>query len=196
MMAPIGHPVEDLSSSTSGEPHEKTCSDSRNSGGACFAWPILNCLGRAARTGKRPLSAFSGARSRLYRCAYRRAESWIETDASAGEELVCARNRASRRRQRSSCPRDRMARESERASREARLDRGFPARRETPFGPGAELEKIADAAKPLYDSLDEAQKHRFGVLLHEVFQHPDHRTHWGRHPDERSDYESDRDHEE
>jgi hypothetical protein len=63
-------------------------------------------------------------------------------------------------------------------------------------GRSAELEKIADAAKPLYDSLDEAQKHRFGVLLHEVFQHPDHRTHWGRHPDEHSDYESDRDHEE
>ena len=60
----------------------------------------------------------------------------------------------------------------------------------------AELEKIADAAKPLYDSLDEAQKHRFSVLLHEVFQHPDHRTHWGKHPDERSDYQTDGDHEE
>ena len=61
---------------------------------------------------------------------------------------------------------------------------------------GAELEKIADAAKPRYDSLDESQKHRFGVLLHEVFQHPDHRAHWGRHPDERSDYQTDGDHEE
>jgi hypothetical protein len=30
---------------------------------------------------------------------------------------------------------------------------------------GAELEKIADAAKPLYDSLDDGQKHRFSVLL-------------------------------
>jgi hypothetical protein len=27
------------------------------------------------------------------------------------------------------------------------------------------LEKIADAAKPLYDSLDDGQKHRFSVLL-------------------------------
>jgi hypothetical protein len=52
---------------------------------------------------------------------------------------------------------------------------------------GAELEKIADAAKPLYDSLDEAQKHRFGVLLHEVFKHHDHHMRWGVHPDERSD---------
>ena len=60
----------------------------------------------------------------------------------------------------------------------------------------AELEKIADAAKPLYDSLDEAQKHRFGVLVHEVFQHPDHRMHWGKHPDEHSDYEGDGEHEE
>jgi len=63
-------------------------------------------------------------------------------------------------------------------------------------GRAAELEKIADAAKPLYDSLDEAQKHRFGVLVHEVFQHPDHRMHWGKHPDEHSDYEADGDHEE
>ena len=30
----------------------------------------------------------------------------------------------------------------------------------------AELEKLADAAKPLYDSLDDAQKGRFQVLLH------------------------------
>lgn len=29
----------------------------------------------------------------------------------------------------------------------------------------AELEKLADAAKPLYDSLDDAQKRRFGPLL-------------------------------
>jgi hypothetical protein len=28
-----------------------------------------------------------------------------------------------------------------------------------------ELDKLAEAAKPLYDSLDEAQKHRFGMLL-------------------------------
>jgi hypothetical protein len=51
----------------------------------------------------------------------------------------------------------------------------------------AELEKIADAAKPLYDSLDDSQKHRFGVLLHEVFKHHDHHWHWGMHPDEHSD---------
>jgi len=30
----------------------------------------------------------------------------------------------------------------------------------------AELEKLADAAKPLYDSLDDAQKNRFRPLLH------------------------------
>jgi zinc resistance-associated protein len=30
----------------------------------------------------------------------------------------------------------------------------------------AELEKLASAAKPLYDSLDDAQKRRFGPLLH------------------------------
>jgi hypothetical protein len=31
---------------------------------------------------------------------------------------------------------------------------------------GAEMEKLADAAKPLYDTLDEAQKRRFSALLH------------------------------
>lgn len=61
---------------------------------------------------------------------------------------------------------------------------------------GAELEKIADAAKPLYDSLDDAQKHRFGVLLHEVFMHHDHHMHWGVHPDEHSDDGTDEDHRE
>jgi hypothetical protein len=34
----------------------------------------------------------------------------------------------------------------------------------------AALEKLADAAKPLYDSLDDAQKHRFWPLLHEGFR--------------------------
>ena len=61
---------------------------------------------------------------------------------------------------------------------------------------GAELEKIADAAKPLYESLDDAQKHRFGVLLHEVFRHNEHHTHWGVHPDEHSDDGADEDHRE
>jgi len=55
----------------------------------------------------------------------------------------------------------------------------------------AELEKIADAAKPLYDGLDDAQKYRFGVLLHEVFTHHDYRKHWGVHPDEHSDEDGD-----
>jgi regulator of RNase E activity RraB len=31
---------------------------------------------------------------------------------------------------------------------------------------GADMEKLADAAKQLYDSLDDAQKRRFAVLLH------------------------------
>lgn len=42
----------------------------------------------------------------------------------------------------------------------------------------AETDKLADAAKPLYDSLDDAQKHRFGVLLHAIAKgHP--HGHWG-----------------
>jgi hypothetical protein len=61
---------------------------------------------------------------------------------------------------------------------------------------GAELGKIADAAKPLYDSLDDAQKLRFGVLLHDVFKPHDHHWHWGIHPDEHSDEHDDVEHQE
>lgn len=39
-----------------------------------------------------------------------------------------------------------------------------------------ELNKISDAAKPLYDSLDTAQQQRFGVLLREALKPHDH--HW------------------
>jgi hypothetical protein len=35
----------------------------------------------------------------------------------------------------------------------------------------ADLEKLSDAAKPLYDSLDEAQKRRFGLLLRAAARH-------------------------
>jgi hypothetical protein len=49
-----------------------------------------------------------------------------------------------------------------------------------------ELEKIADGAKPLYDSLDDSQKNRFGVLLHDVFRSHDHQWHWGMHHEGRS----------
>jgi len=46
---------------------------------------------------------------------------------------------------------------------------------------GAELDKLADAAKPLYDSLDEAQKRRFGVLLH-MMRQPFGPRHMGQGP--------------
>ncbi len=39
-----------------------------------------------------------------------------------------------------------------------------------------ELNKISDAAKPLYDSLDNPQQQRFGVLLREALKPHDH--HW------------------
>lgn len=39
---------------------------------------------------------------------------------------------------------------------------------------GAELGKVADAAKPLYDSLDDAQKHRFAILLQVISAHGHH----------------------
>ena len=46
-------------------------------------------------------------------------------------------------------PIDRLTRASERLSARA-----------------SDLEKLATAAKPLYDSLDDAQKRRFAVLFH------------------------------
>lgn len=45
----------------------------------------------------------------------------------------------------------------------------------------AELEKLAAAAKPLYDSLDDAQKHRFGPLLHMAAGRHWHHEHEGFH---------------
>ena len=42
----------------------------------------------------------------------------------------------------------------------------------------AELTKLADAAKPLYDSLDDSQKHRLGFLLHHL-RGGEGSHHWG-----------------
>jgi len=43
---------------------------------------------------------------------------------------------------------------------------------------GADLSKLADASKPLYDSLDDSQKHRLGFLLHHLRGGEGHH-HWG-----------------
>jgi cell shape-determining protein MreC len=40
-----------------------------------------------------------------------------------------------------------------------------------------ETEKLADAAKPLYDSLDDAQKRRLNMMLHRIAS--GHMHHWG-----------------
>jgi zinc resistance-associated protein len=42
----------------------------------------------------------------------------------------------------------------------------------------ANLKKLADAAEPLYKSLDEGQKHRFGMLLRMGSRGGE--THWFR----------------
>lgn len=44
-----------------------------------------------------------------------------------------------------------------------------------------EMEKIADAAKPLYDSLDDAQKRRFGMLFHMMARMHGHMGHMSHH---------------
>jgi hypothetical protein len=58
-----------------------------------------------------------------------------------------------------------------------------------------EMEKIADAAKPLYDSLDDAQRRRFDMLFHMMARmhgHMGHMGHMGRmgqHSDDGQDGE-------
>lgn len=48
-----------------------------------------------------------------------------------------------------------------------------------------DLEKLSDAAKPLYDSLDDAQKRRFHVLLHVIARGHGHKGgHFGGHDEE------------
>jgi len=49
-----------------------------------------------------------------------------------------------------------------------------------------ELKKISEAAKPLYDSLDDTQKHHFGPLLMSLREHGVHEgmhEHGGHHED-------------
>ena len=47
---------------------------------------------------------------------------------------------------------------------------------------GEDLRKLADAAKPLYDSLDDAQKRRLTILVHHM--HHEHMGHGGDHWDD------------
>ncbi len=62
---------------------------------------------------------------------------------------------------------------------------------------GADLTKVADAAKPLFDTLDDSQKHRFGVLLHVIFRaHHMHHGHCGmmmRHGGDADQHDGDHD---
>jgi hypothetical protein len=45
----------------------------------------------------------------------------------------------------------------------------------------AEIKTVADAGKPLYDSLNDIQKHNFGPLMHELMQPPGGGGHMGWH---------------
>jgi zinc resistance-associated protein len=60
-------------------------------------------------------------------------------------------------------PIDRLARASQRLSTRA-----------------ADLQKLASAAKPLYDSLDDSQKRRFDILFRHGMSHGQWRNHWRR----------------
>ena len=57
----------------------------------------------------------------------------------------------------------------------------------------SEMDKIADAAKPLYDSLDEAQKRRFGMLFHAMQQMHGHMAHMGHMMDHMGGHHDDHD---
>jgi hypothetical protein len=60
------------------------------------------------------------------------------------------------------------------------LIEGLHLRAKTLTARAGELDKIADAAKPLFDSLDDAQKRRFHVLLHVILR-GGHHGHHGHH---------------
>lgn len=51
----------------------------------------------------------------------------------------------------------------------------------------ADSEKLADAAKPLFDSLDDAQKRRLHVLIHAIARGHGHHGHWGGGPEGKGD---------
>ncbi|ARN83355.1 Spy/CpxP family protein refolding chaperone [Methylocystis bryophila] len=52
---------------------------------------------------------------------------------------------------------------------------------------GGDLGKLADAAKPLYESLDDAQKHRLVILVHHMRHEHEHMGHWGEHSGDHED---------
>ena len=56
-----------------------------------------------------------------------------------------------------------------------------------------EINKLADAIKPLFDSLDDSQKHRFAILLHvALHSHGDHHG-WGQHEGDHDEHKPDSD---
>jgi len=57
---------------------------------------------------------------------------------------------------------------------------------------GAALKRLADAAAPLYQSLDDAQKHRFAVLARVLRPHDRHRVMWRGRDDDGMDRGMDR----
>jgi len=165
--------MEGVSSSTLGESDEKAFSDSRDSGGVRFAWPFLRCQGRPAQQASEhqqlsadQIAAFTDARIAALKAGLKltpaQEKNWPALESALRE---IAKDRAARAVE---------WREKAKEHHEKRdLIEGFRLGAKHLSARSAELEKIADAAKPLYDGLDDAQKHRFGVLLHEVFSHHD-----------------------
>jgi hypothetical protein len=58
----------------------------------------------------------------------------------------------------------------------------------------AETNKLADAVKPLFDSLDDAQKHRLGILLHMAKHVHGGHPNWGYRDDGQDGQKPDDDH--
>jgi len=110
---------------------------------------------------------FSGRGLRSFHgCAYCSAESRPQTDSGAGKELA-ALETALREQAKARAARIAEWREKAKEPREHRsVIEGLQQGAKRLAARSAELEKLADAAKPLFDSLDDAQKGRFRALLH------------------------------
>ena len=62
------------------------------------------------------------------------------------------------------------------------------------FLPSQILLRPKATAKPLFDSLDDAQKRRFGVLLHAIAKSHEHHWHWAMRHEGRANEHSDAEH--
>ncbi|MGA7383978.1 MAG: Spy/CpxP family protein refolding chaperone [Methylocella sp.] len=121
---------------------------------------------RCSRSRVRRSKVFGRRLRRFHRCAHRSAESRPKL-TPAQEKNWPALETALREQAKARAARIAEWREKAKEPREHRsVIEGLQQGAKRLAARSAELEKLADAAKPLYDSLDDSQKGRFRPLLH------------------------------